>query len=158
PYIKRDVIESDKERYQTVFSKHDGSVAAPTAALHFTEKVFAALKEKNIDLGYVTLHVGAGTFQPVKSATIAEHEMHREPFTVTKKFLQKLLDAKTVIAVGTTSLRTLESLYWLGLKLMQGNANPLILGQWEAYELEKKANDVDYRTSINILIDWMENN
>jgi S-adenosylmethionine:tRNA ribosyltransferase-isomerase len=71
PYIKRDVIESDKERYQTVFSKHDGSVAAPTAALHFTEKVFAALKEKNIDLGYVTLHVGAGTFQPVKSATIS---------------------------------------------------------------------------------------
>ena len=118
PYIKREVEQSDTERYQTVYAHHDGSVAAPTAGLHFTEQVFNDLKEKNIDKDFVTLHVGAGTFKPVKSESMQGHDMHAEHFTVTKRFIQNLIDHlnKNVIAIGTTSLRTLESLYWLGVK------------------------------------------
>lgn len=135
PYIKRNVETSDSERYQTVYAHYEGSVAAPTAGLHFTEKVFERLKEKNIDKDFVTLHVGAGTFKPVKSETMENHEMHAEHFTVSKSLIQNLLDHldKNIIAVGTTSLRTLESLYWIGSSMLNGEwANEI--SQWEVYE------------------------
>lgn len=159
PYIKREVRESDKERYQTVFSRYEGSVAAPTAALHFTPGTFADLKKKNISTAYITLHVGAGTFKPVKSETIAGHFMHAEPFTVSKKALLKILEANRIIVVGTTSLRTLESLYWLGIKEINGiNRDALDLQQWEAYELAEKFSAVDYRESIQALLKRMNEN
>ena len=118
PYIKREAEISDAERYQTVYAHYEGSVAAPTAGLHFTETVFKKLKEKNIHKDFVTLHVGAGTFKPVKTEVMKDHEMHAEYFTVSKSLIQNLIDHldKNIIAVGTTSLRTLESLYWLGVK------------------------------------------
>jgi S-adenosylmethionine:tRNA ribosyltransferase-isomerase len=159
PYIKRDVVEEDKERYQTIFSKQEGSVAAPTAALHFTEAVFQKLSAKNINLEYITLHVGAGTFKPVKTETVAEHEMHKEPFTVSIDVLKRILSSKKIIAVGTTSLRTLESIYWLGVKLI----NRLIeeewtLQQWEAYDLEKNYSFVSAAESLSALIHWLKEN
>jgi S-adenosylmethionine:tRNA ribosyltransferase-isomerase len=151
PYIKRTPDAADTERYQTVFAHQKGSVAAPTAALHFTPSVFAELAEKGIETGYVTLHVGAGTFMPVKSETIGEHPMHAEHFTVTLDFLERLAAAETIVAVGTTSLRTLESLYWLGVKVKQGQTD-LVLGQWEAYELP---GDATYRETLLCLVDHL---
>ncbi|MGZ8537343.1 MAG: S-adenosylmethionine:tRNA ribosyltransferase-isomerase [Flavisolibacter sp.] len=157
PYIKREATEVDKERYQTVFSRHEGSVAAPTAALHFTPAIFEKLAAKKININYITLHVGAGTFKPVKSETLATHNMHREPFTVSKKLLLDLINAKTVIAVGTTSLRTLESLYWLGIKLINGLLNEeWKIDQWEAYEMEKSSENINTEKSLQSLVDWME--
>ncbi len=159
PYIKRDVVEEDNDRYQTIFSKQEGSVAAPTAALHFTDTVFQKLSAKNINPEYITLHVGAGTFKPVKTETVAEHEMHKEPFTVSIDVLKKILSSKKVIAVGTTSLRTLESIYWLGVKLI----NRLIdeewtLQQWEAYDLKKNYSFVSAAESLSALIIWLQEN
>ncbi|MGZ8510055.1 MAG: S-adenosylmethionine:tRNA ribosyltransferase-isomerase, partial [Chitinophagaceae bacterium] len=118
PYIKRKAEPADTERYQTIYAHSDGSVAAPTAGLHFTDVIFKDLKEKNIKTGFVTLHVGAGTFKPVKSETMEEHEMHAEFIDITKETIENILQnlANHIIAVGTTSLRTIESLYWLGVK------------------------------------------
>ena len=107
PYIKRSEEPIDKERYQTIFAREQGSVAAPTAALHFTEAVFEGLRQKNITPAYVTLNVGAGTFKPVKAASIAEHHMHSETFSVKQETLEAILAASVVVAVGTTSLRTI---------------------------------------------------
>jgi S-adenosylmethionine:tRNA ribosyltransferase-isomerase len=139
PYIKREVEQSDSERYQTVYAQYEGSVAAPTAGLHFTEQVFNSLKEKNIQKDFVTLHVGAGTFKPVKSETMVQHEMHAEYFTVSKNLIQNLIDHldKNIVAVGTTSLRTLESLYWLGSSMVNGEWSNEIT-QWEVYDRNKK--------------------
>jgi S-adenosylmethionine:tRNA ribosyltransferase-isomerase len=138
PYLNRETEQSDLERYQTVYSKIKGSVAAPTAGLHFTEKVFNHLKQEGHELAELTLHVGAGTFQPVKSDTISGHEMHAEHFYIRRDFLQKLLDHKgRIIAVGTTSVRTLESMYWLGVQALNNpgiNIEDLKISQWEAYE------------------------
>lgn len=157
PYIKRKVVEQDKERYQTVFSKTEGSVAAPTAALHFTPRIFDALQKKNVEAAFITLHVGAGTFKPVKSATIGGHIMHEEPFSVTRLFLKQLLNAKQVIAVGTTSLRTLESLHWLGVKIMKGQLDmDLNLSQWEAYDLQEENPSITFRESLQAMIGFME--
>jgi len=154
PYIKRGAEEIDASRYQTIFGKYEGSVAAPTAALHFTDAVFEALRKKNIHTEFVTLNVGAGTFKPVKSQAIADHQMHGEDFTVEKAALQKIIEADTVVAVGTTSLRTLESIYWLGVKLLNGTlADEWILGQWEVYSLP---GDVDYKKSLSAIVYWME--
>lgn len=159
PYIKRSATEEDKERYQTVFAKEEGSVAAPTAALHFTKNVFQNLMEKNIDAEYITLHVGAGTFKPVKTETVAEHEMHREPFTVSINMLNKILSSKKIIAVGTTSLRTLESIYWLGVKMINGLIqDEWSLQQWEAYGLAKDYSPVTVGESLSSLISWLEQN
>lgn len=156
PYIKRPVEEADKERYQTIFGQTDGSVAAPTAALHFTENIFDQLNKKDIRLAHITLHVGAGTFKPVKSETLGEHEMHSEPFTISKKVLEQILESKKVIAVGTTSLRTLESIYWLGVKLMHGSLQEgWSLQQWEVYELEEKFPGVSVKESLGGLINWL---
>jgi S-adenosylmethionine:tRNA ribosyltransferase-isomerase len=131
PYLNRESEEIDRTRYQTVYSQAEGSVAAPTAGLHFTTKVFDDFKKKNIETDSVTLHVGAGTFQPVKAENALEHRMHAEQIVVSKKLLENLLhhDGK-IIATGTTTLRTLESLYWLGVKAIQGN-KPEHLQQWE---------------------------
>jgi S-adenosylmethionine:tRNA ribosyltransferase-isomerase len=159
PYIKRSATEEDKERYQTIFGNQDGSVAAPTAALHFTNNIFQDLKEKGIDTEYITLHVGAGTFKPVKTETVAEHEMHREPFTVTIEVLKKMLSSKKIIAVGTTSLRTLESIYWLGVKLINGLiTEEWNLQQWQAYDLASNHPPVTVRESLSALINWLERN
>src|SRR5690606_9089099 len=119
PYIKRDADEQDEERYQTIYAQHLGSVAAPTAGLHFTNAVMNNLSAKNIIHDFITLHVGAGTFKPVKSETLADHEMHAEYFRVDIKLIRKLIEAnlRKIVAVGTTTLRTLESFYWLGIKI-----------------------------------------
>jgi S-adenosylmethionine:tRNA ribosyltransferase-isomerase len=156
PYIKRKPEDLDKERYQTVFSKHEGSVAAPTAALHFTNDVLDDLRAKGIAARFVTLHVGAGTFKPVKSESIAGHEMHGEPFTVTKETLEALVASEKVVAVGTTSMRTLESLYWLGIKLHHQPEASTDLGQWEAYEWEEQAEQISCRQSLQYLLQWLE--
>ena len=156
PYIKREAEASDAERYQTVYAHYEGSVAAPTAGLHFTDAVFKNLKEKNIDTDFLTLHVGAGTFKPVKSEMIQDHEMHAEYFTVSKIFIQNLLDhlGKDIIAVGTTSLRTLESLYWLGVKSSMVNGQwSNEITQWEVYDYTE--NTISAKEALEDLFNWM---
>jgi S-adenosylmethionine:tRNA ribosyltransferase-isomerase len=137
PYLHRETEQSDLERYQTVYSKIKGSVAAPTAGLHFTDKVFKHLVSEGHDLAELTLHVGAGTFQPVKSETISGHEMHTEHLYVNRSFLEHLINHQgKKIAVGTTSVRTLESLYWLGVQALEKpetDVDDLKVSQWEAY-------------------------
>ena len=141
PYISRQAEDNDEITYQTVFARHEGSVAAPTAGLHFTERVFSELDKEEIKRFFLTLHVGAGTFKPVTSDNIADHEMHEEHFSVSRQFISSLLwqvqNKKSIIAVGTTSLRTIESLYWLGLKCHLQSSGSIFLDQWEAYKLEK---------------------
>ena len=143
PYFNREVERSDLERYQTVFSKYQGSVAAPTASLHFTPEVFAALKENKVQLEELTLHVGAGTFKPVSSETLSGHEMHSEWFSVSRNTIHKLRnrDYNRLIVAGTTSLRTIESLYGLGVQLINGTAahEMLTLSQWEMYAYDESA-------------------
>jgi len=140
PYIHRTVESTDSERYQTVYARHDGSVAAPTAGLHFTEAIFQQLEQRGIQRTFVTLHVGAGTFLPVKTATLGEHPMHIEFIAVRVEVIRELRDRLTtgrpVIAVGTTSARTLESLYWLGARVVADPsvaAENLVVHQWDAY-------------------------
>ena len=138
PYLHRDAEPEDRDRYQTVFARYDGSVAAPTAGLHFTQPLIAALRDKGFLFDEVTLHVGAGTFRPVATDTIGEHAMHSETIVVRKSLIQNLIQhiGKPIIPVGTTSTRTLESLYWIGIMLAeQGKAlRPLHLEQWFPYE------------------------
>jgi len=138
PYIKRAADENDELRYQTVYAKHDGSVAAPTAGLHFTDSVFEDLHRKGIDTDFVTLHVGAGTFKPVTSETIGEHYMHEEKIVITEALIEHLTQyiGKRCIAVGTTVARTLESLFIMGAKLRLQRPDPLKVSQWEIYDDE----------------------
>ena len=161
PYLNRFAEDSDKERYQTIYAKHDGSVAAPTAGLHFTEHVFNDLAKKNIETAYVTLHVGAGTFKPVKTATMDGHEMHAEYIDVSKKAIELILSKINdgVIAVGTTSLRTIESLYWLGVKAYLSpnlSKDQLTILQWDPYEIE--SNNISSDIALASLINWMQKN
>jgi S-adenosylmethionine:tRNA ribosyltransferase-isomerase len=140
PYMHRKADDNDCKRYQTIYAQHDGSVAAPTAGLHFTDTVFDSLRKKSIISDYVTLHVGAGTFKPFSSEKVSEHQMHTEQISVTRSLIENLIiqDNKTLIAVGTTSIRTLESLYWLGTKMHYfPNLENYTLSQWEAYNLAK---------------------
>ncbi len=141
PYLNRETEEADEETYQTVYAKIDGSVAAPTAGLHFTENIFKQLSDKNISTEEITLHVGAGTFQPVKSETISGHNMHHESVIIPKNIIVGFIDnSDKIIAVGTTSVRSLESLYWIGLQLENNSFNqnkPEVL-QWEPYENDAK--------------------
>jgi len=154
PYLNRETEESDLLRYQTVYSKIKGSVAAPTAGLHFTEDVFKNLQDKGVVFEEITLHVGAGTFKPVKSEEIGEHEMHTEHFIVQKSTLQNLLDDRKNIPVGTTSVRTLESLFWLAVKLDKGLIrNDLHVNQWDAYQLETSLSKTE---ALSILIQFLE--
>ena len=136
PYLNRDTEDIDLERYQTLYARFRGSVAAPTAGLHFTENVLESIQKKEISLEKVCLHVGAGTFLPVKSSLVSEHTMHREPFVVSLAFLEKLIAKKgKLIAVGTTSVRTLESLYYVGVKCIE-TGSPQDVNQWDPYERE----------------------
>ena len=159
PYLNRETQESDKQTYQTVYSKIKGSVAAPTAGLHFTERVLKALDEKGIDREELTLHVGAGTFKPVKSEEIEGHEMHTEYISVNKGTVEKLIahGGKT-IAVGTTSVRTLESLYYIGILIHlnpEANQEELHVKQWMPYEPHPALTPVE---SLQNILDYLKRN
>lgn len=157
PYLKRKATGSDSSRYQTVYAKKEGSVAAPTAGLHFTTKVLQQLEERNISTAHVVLHVGAGTFKPVKASILQDHEMHQEWIDASLTFLKTWLERinQPLIGVGTTTLRTLESLYWLGLKIKLENPSTMpTLQQWEPYQLAVNACTLE--ESLISLINWME--
>jgi len=158
PYIKRDTDIEDSSRYQTIYAKYDGSVAAPTAGLHFTENIFKKLSDKNIDTAYVTLHVGAGTFKPVKAAHMNDHEMHAEWIDVNIETLEKIISKNDeVIAVGTTSLRTLETLYWLGVKtIIDPGIEGLNIHQWDVYEPQLQNGNFTTQDALKSLIDWLK--
>ena len=159
PYLKRDATDADRDTYQTVYSKQQGAVAAPTAGLHFTPAVFESLVERSIEHDYLTLHVGAGTFQPIKTDDVRQHHMHTEQVVYTQQNLRNLLsNLGNIIAVGTTSMRALESLYWMGVKLLRNEPDPFSLDQQYAYQLpadqQPKVSDaltavLNYLTSIN---------
>jgi S-adenosylmethionine:tRNA ribosyltransferase-isomerase len=158
PYLNRETEESDKSNYQTVYAKEDGSVAAPTAGLHLTDELFDYLRTKNIDTATLTLHVGAGTFKPVKANTAEEHDMHAEFIEVRRDLLKTLLEQpeQTRVAVGTTSLRTLESIYWMGVKLLQDpkvTLQDIQLTQWEAYTLPQ---DFSFSAALKALLQQFE--
>lgn len=158
PYLRRQAEHGDDTTYQTVYAKDEGSVAAPTAGLHFTENVLQQLKEKNIHASFVTLHVGAGTFIPVKSETMHGHNMHAEWIEVTIPVLKELLARRegNIVAVGTTSLRTLESLYWIGNKLLNGehiNFHEIAVTQWDAYETTRQHSTED---SLQAIVNYLE--
>ena len=156
PYLNRKAEESDKKRYQTIYAEHEGSVAAPTAGLHFTDEIISELKNKNIETDELTLHVGAGTFKPVVSSTISNHEMHTEKVVVSLETLihikQKLGDP--IIPVGTTSMRTLESLYWMALKLKNGRKE-FVVEQWDPYELNQEI-EFSTKDAISFLISYLK--
>lgn len=155
PYLNRESEAIDSERYQTLYAKFRGSVAAPTAGLHFTQAVLDAIKSKGIDIETVCLHVGAGTFLPVKNSEVAKHPMHREPFVVTLDFLKDLRNSgKSVIAVGTTSVRTLESLYYIGVSCIETGA-PADVDQWAPYTREYEWSTEE---SLDAIIAYMEKN
>lgn len=159
PYLKRDTQDSDKVTYQTVYSKIKGSVAAPTAGLHFTEDVLKAIDAKGIEREELTLHVGAGTFKPVKSEEIAGHDMHTEYICVLKSTLKKLIEHNAcAIAVGTTSVRTLESLYYVGVRLSKNpdlKEDQLHIDQWEPYDTETNLSPVD---ALQNIVDYLDRN
>jgi len=159
PYLHRQAEASDSERYQTIYASEEGSVAAPTAGLHFTEHIFQQLANKNIATSFVTLHVGAGTFKPVKAEKMEAHEMHAEFIDVELSFIEALAEKvnDTVVAVGTTSLRTIESLYWIGCKL-QDPAFPLqeadiAVEQWDPYEMK---DTLPVKEALQLLVKWMK--
>ena len=157
PYLNRETQESDKTTYQTVYSKIKGSVAAPTAGLHFTPEVLAAVDAHGIEREELTLHVGAGTFKPVKSEEIEGHEMHTEYISVRRDTIRKLIAHDgCAIAVGTTSVRTLESLYYMGLKVMQNpdaSEDDLHVNQWEPYDAATSVSTVESLTALGV---WMD--
>ena len=155
PYLNRGTEDVYLERYQTLYARYRGSVAAPTAGLHFTESVLDAIRNRNISTDTVCLHVGAGTFLPVKSSLVSEHTMHREPFVVTLALLERILASEgDVIAVGTTSVRTLESLYYIGVSCIE-KGMPCDVGQWDPYSRE-----YEYSTeeSIKAIISYLKEN
>ncbi len=154
PYLNRESEESDELRYQTIYSKEEGSVAAPTAGLHFTQEILSDLEEKGVEVAGLTLHVGAGTFRPVKAEQIGDHDMHTEHIMISRNLVEKLKEQKgEIIAVGTTSVRTLESLYWMGVKCLEGIHEFNSLGQWEVYALPSH---YSLQESMSALVDWFE--
>ena len=155
PYLNRGTEDIDLERYQTLYARFRGSVAAPTAGLHFTENVLEAIRQKNIDIQTVCLHVGAGTFLPVKSSLVSDHTMHREPFVVTLDFLKKLVEKQgKLIAVGTTSVRTLESIYYIGVKCIE-TGRPADVDQWDPYT---RTYGYTVQEAVQALISFLEAN
>lgn len=159
PYLQRKTEPVDYERYQTVYANKQGSVAAPTAGLHFTTSLLNQLKQKGIEQEYVTLHVGAGTFKPVKSNSMQEHEMHKEWILVKRSAIETILNAldKNIIPVGTTSLRTLETLYWMGIKAILNPAatlQQLEIKQWDAYDLLLQT--ASTQEAFEALLNWMQ--
>ena len=159
PYLKRDSEESDSDDYQTVYARVKGSVAAPTAGLHFTPRLFERLRNVGVDIAPLTLHVGAGTFQPVKSETIGEHPMHAEVFSVDRDSLMQIVNAKKhgrkITAVGTTSVRTLESLPYIGAQLSAGDMS-LHVGQWMPYTEGDREAPRDVVEELNHIIRYMD--
>lgn len=154
PYLNRESEDSDKIRYQTVYSREEGSVAAPTAGLHFTQEILSALQKQGVHIDELTLHVGAGTFRPVKAERIGEHDMHTEHIVISRKLVEDLSRKQSeVIAVGTTSVRTLESLYWMGVKKLVGEKEFYSLSQWEAYTLPSH---YTLQESMTALADWFD--
>lgn len=155
PYLNRETEDIDNTRYQTVYSEHKGSVAAPTAGLHFTNSILDEIKANGHELVNLTLHVGAGTFKPIQTANVKDHVMHSEHIVVTKESVLSILNnakaGKKLIAVGTTSVRTLESLYWLGVKHLQKQSIDT-LAQWDAYNLPQNISLVD---SFSALMDYL---
>ena len=161
PYIKRNTEKEDTERYQTIYAVDEGSVAAPTAGLHFTDGIFKSFAAKDIKTGFVTLHVGAGTFKPVKAAMMQDHEMHAEWIDVSFEMIEDLIQQlhKPIVAVGTTSLRTLESLYWMGVKTnLQPAIKQLAIKQWEVYEGPLATLNLTAEESLSSLLNWMKEN
>jgi S-adenosylmethionine:tRNA ribosyltransferase-isomerase len=163
PYIKRKIEKEDKERYQTIYALNKGSVAAPTSGLHFTDEILSSLKNKKIKTDFVTLHVGAGTFKPVKATLMADHEMHAEWMEVTIETIENVLKnlKKNIIAIGTTSLRTLESLYWMGVKAFlkpDGDEEYLAVKQWDAYDSPWVQQSIDPALALQSLITWIKKN
>lgn len=157
PYLHREAVSSDNERYQTVYALHQGSVAAPTAGLHFSPEVFEALRQKGIATDFITLHVGAGTFKPVSTPTIGEHEMHVEKIEISRSNIECILNhlGHTVIPVGTTTVRTIESVYWFGVKLSRNSKlDAMHVMQWDPYELESLSVSTEH--AYNNVLQWME--
>lgn len=161
PYLNRDLTPDDRTRYQTIYANQEGAVAAPTAGLHFTDRVLANLQKKDLATAYLTLHVGAGTFKPVKADTMEAHEMHAEQLYITRTFIENLRDQlvnnKPVLPVGTTSMRSLESLFWLGVKVLQTptlTIQELQLDQWFAYEAEEVPTATE---ALQALLRFMQN-
>ncbi len=155
PYIKRETEELDKTRYQTVYAKTEGSVASPTAGLHFTNDIINSLKSKNVKINNITLHVGAGTFTPVKENDVNKHIMHNELCIIQKETIIDLLSNNCFnIAVGTTTVRTLESLYWLGVKFINKESN-LNIEQWYPYENDKK---ISLNESLTEILKYLNKN
>jgi len=157
PYLNRKPNEADKSRYQTVYSKKEGAVAAPTAGLHFTEEIFEKLRARGIQEAQVTLHVSAGTFQPIKAENVLEHPMHSEQIQISRETVEKLLaqNGKTV-AVGTTSVRTLESLFWYGVKLLEGKSEDFMIPKLFAYETRTLVPSKE--AAMNAVLDYMKKN
>lgn len=168
PYMKRDAVENDEERYQTVYAKEEGSVAAPTAGLHFTPEVLQQIEQKNIPIVDVMLHVGLGTFKPVDAKTIDQHQMHSETLEVSKDSIKYLLESiklqKKLICIGTTSVRTIESLYWFGVRLMNNDGNcqdqrTFSVTQWDPYYLTNEYKELPSTIeSLQATLNWMEAN
>lgn len=158
PYLHRDAEPSDKERYQTVFAKFDGSVAAPTAGLHLTANLIQKLENQGFQFEHLTLHVGAGTFKPVSTSTIGEHQMHSEIIIVSRQTICNLIDAlnRPIIPIGTTSMRTLESLYWIGLMLIEEGTEKrdLHLSQWFPYQERKSVPDT--KTALEKIVEYLD--
>jgi len=155
PYLNRDTEDVDLERYQTLYARYRGSVAAPTAGLHFTENVLEKIRSKGISTETVCLHVGAGTFLPVKSSLVSEHTMHREPFVVTCEFIEKLIAAEgKLVAVGTTSVRTLESLYYVGVRCLE-EGMPGDVDQWAPYSRNYQ---YALKESLKAIVDYLKSN
>jgi len=160
PYLNREVEDTDELRYQTIYAMHPGSVAAPTAGLHFTDRLMQQLQDNGVHKAYVTLHVGAGTFMPVKSEQLAGHDMHTEWIDVGIDTIHLLIKGleKGIVAVGTTSMRTIESLYWIGYKLHMGidfSLSGTAVGQWDAYELDRPCSTHD---ALTALVTYMQTN
>ena len=160
PYLNRPAEENDENTYQTIYSQIEGSVAAPTAGLHFTNDVMKRLSQRDISLSEVTLHVGAGTFKPVKAEQIGEHEMHTEFISVTRNAVERMLNNKgQLVVVGTTSLRTIESLYYIGVKILNTNptvSDSLFVEQWEPYE--ESNNVFTPQESLKGILKYMDDN
>lgn len=155
PYLNRDTEENDLLTYQTVYSKEKGAVAAPTAGLHFTDDILEDIENKNIDCNYLTLHVGAGTFMPVKHDNVLEHPMHNEQIVISKSCIEAIINSKNdIIPVGTTSMRSLESLYWYGVKLSRGDEK-FFIPKMYAYE---QPSDLSRKESFQLILDYMNKN
>jgi S-adenosylmethionine:tRNA ribosyltransferase-isomerase len=158
PYIQRASDESDISSYQTIYAKNEGSVAAPTAGLHFTEALLENLRNKSVLFSNVTLHVGLGTFRPVSSPDILQHLMHEERISVDRTTLVNILEnpGRPVVAVGTTSVRTLESIYWMGAKLVSDQTDEFpLVGQWDPYDPKYNAS-IPLKDALNRILDILE--